>query len=378
MSKNSRKILVLGNQARILYLTRFELIKALIDRGDTVYILVPESPYAEPFTEAGCRVIDTPLDRRGLTPWSDFKLRGAYREIIKDIRPDIILTFTIKPNIYGVRAATKLGIPAIPTITGLGSSIQKRGFLQKFVFFLYRRTFKRVPAVFLQNTANAELFRLLGMARPSQIRLVAGSGVNLEKTPFQPYPGPEKPVRFLFIGRLMEEKGINEYIEAARRLRQVHPEVRFGILGYSEESDILGRVKKLSDEGVIDYFGYTSDVRPYITEAHAVVLPSWHEGMANTLLEAAANGRPVIASRIAGCAETFSEGETGFGVRPRDVDNLYRRLTDFLALPHEKRAAMGAAGRAKMEREFDRRQVVQAYLEEIDSVLGEKTPPPKD
>ncbi len=378
MSKNSRKILVLGNQARILYLTRFELIKELLDRGDELFVSVPESPYAAPFTEAGCRVIDTPLDRRGLTPRSDYKLRGAYREIIKDVRPDIILTFTIKPNIYGVRAATKLGIPAIPTITGLGSSIQKRGFLQKFVFSLYRRTFKRVPAVFLQNTANAELFRLLGMARPTQIRLVAGSGVNLEKTPFQPYPGPEKPVRFLFIGRLMEEKGINEYIEAARRLRQVHPEVRFGILGYSEESDILGRVKKLSEEGVIDYFGYASDVRPYITEAHAVVLPSWHEGMANTLLEAAASGRPVIASRIAGCLETFSEGETGFGVRPRDVDNLYRRLTDFLALPHEKRAAMGAAGRAKMEREFDRRQVNETYLEEIDRVLGEKTPPPKD
>ena len=378
MSKNSRKILVLGNQARILYLTRFELIKELLDRGDELFVSVPESPYAAPFTEAGCRVIDTPLDRRGLTPRSDYKLRGAYREIIKDVRPDIILTFTIKPNIYGVRAATKLGIPAIPTITGLGSSIQKRGFLQKFVFSLYRRTFKRVPAVFLQNTANAELFRLLGMARPSQIRLVAGSGVNLEKTPFQPYPGPEKPVRFLFIGLLMEEKGINEYIEAARRLRQVHPEVRFGILGYSEESDILGRVKKLSEEGVIDYFGYASDVRPYITEAHAVVLPSWHEGMANTLLEAAASGRPVIASRIAGCLETFSEGETGFGVRPRDVDNLYRRLTDFLALPHEKRAAMGAAGRAKMEREFDRRQVNETYLEEIDRVLGEKTPPPKD
>ena len=378
MSKNSRKILVLGNQARILYLTRFELIKELLDRGDELFVSVPESPYAAPFTEAGCRVIDTPLDRRGLTPRSDYKLRGAYREIIKDVRPDIILTFTIKPNIYGVRAATKLGIPAIPTITGLGSSIQKRGFLQKFVFFLYRRTFKRVPVVFLQNTANAELFRLLGMARPTQIRLVAGSGVNLEKTPFQPYPGPEKPVRFLFIGRLMEEKGINEYIEAARRLRQVHPEVRFGILGYSEESDILGRVKKLSEEGVIDYFGYASDVRPYITEAHAVVLPSWHEGMANTLLEAAASGRPVIASRIAGCLETFSEGETGFGVRPRDVDNLYRRLTEFMALPHEKRAAMGAAGRAKMEREFDRRQVNETYLEEIDRVLGEKTPPPKD
>ena len=379
MTENSpRVVLILCNQSRILYLTRFELIKALLDRGDTVYISAPQSPYSAPFTEAGCRMIDTPLDRRGLTPLSDFRLWVTYKKIFKELRPDVVLTFTIKPNIFGVRTAAKMGIPAIPTITGLGSSIQRYGVLQKTVFSLYRRIFKRVPAVFLQNTANAELFRLLGMARPSQIRLVAGSGVNLEKTPFQPYPEPDKPVRFLFIGRLMEEKGINEYIEAARRLRQVHPEVRFGILGYSEESDILGRVKKLSEEGVIDYFGYASDVRPYITEAHAVVLPSWHEGMANTLLEAAASGRPVIASRIAGCAETFSEGETGFGVRPRDVDNLYRRLTEFLAFPYEKRAAMGAAGRAKMEREFDRRKVVADYLAEIDRVLGGNPALPQD
>ncbi|MBO7726662.1 MAG: glycosyltransferase, partial [Thermoguttaceae bacterium] len=242
---NSKVVLILCNQSRILYLTRFELIKALLDRGDTVYISAPKSPYSAPFTEAGCRMIDTPLDRRGLTPQSDFKLRGVYVKIVKEIRPDIVLTFTVKPNVYGVRAAAKQGIPAIPTITGLGTSIQKRGLLQRFVFSLYRSTFRHVPAVFFQNTANAELFRLLGMARPTQIRLVAGSGVNLEKTPFQPYPEPEKPVRFLFIGRLMEEKGINEYMEAAIRLRKDHPEVRFGILGYSEESDILGRVKKL-------------------------------------------------------------------------------------------------------------------------------------
>ncbi|MBO7726247.1 MAG: glycosyltransferase, partial [Thermoguttaceae bacterium] len=179
-------------------------------------------------------------------------------------------------------------------------------------------------------------------------------------------------------GRLMEEKGINEYMEAAIRLRKDHPEVRFGILGYSEESDILGRVKKLNAEGTIDYFGYTGDVRPYIAEAHAVVLPSWHEGMANTLLEAAAAGRPVIASNIAGCRETFCENQTGLAIRPHDVESLLRALTEFLALPHEKRAAMGAAGRAKMEREFDRRKVVADYLAEIDRVLGEKPLPPKD
>ncbi len=371
MSENlSKKILVLCNQSRILYLTRFELIKTLLDRGDTVLISAPKSPYSAPFEEAGCRMVDTPLDRRGLTPWSDFKLRGAYTKILAEVGPDLVLTFTIKPNIYGVRAAVGAGIPAIPTITGLGTSIQRRGFLQKLVFHLYRSTFRHVPAVFFQNTANMELFRLLGMVRPEQAILVAGSGVNLEKNAVQPYPGPGEPVRFLFIGRLMEEKGINEYIEAAQRMRAVHPEVRFGVLGYSEESDILGRVKDLSEKGVIDYYGYADDVRPYIAQAHAVVLPSWHEGMANTLLEAAAAGRPVIASVISGCAETFSEGGTGFGCRPRDVNSLFRALTRFLALSHEERERMGAAGRTKIGHEFDRRKVNETYLEEIDRALG--------
>lgn len=370
MSQIPRKILLLGNQARILCLTRFELVKALVDRGWTVFVSVPESKYAAPFAEAGCRLIDTPLDRRGLTPLSDLKLRGIYQKIIGEVRPDLVLTFTVKPNIYGVRAAAKLGIPAIPTITGVGTSIQKRGFLQKLVFSLYRSSLRRVPAVFFQNTANMELFRLLGMVRPDQARLVSGSGVNLEKHALLPYPDPEKPVRFLFIGRLMEEKGVNEYIEAARRLHAERPEVRFGLLGYSEEPDVLDRVKRLSEDGVIDYFGYVDDVRPYLTEAQALVHPSWHEGMANTLLEAAAAGRPVIASNIAGCRETFTEGQTGFGFRPHDVESLYRALTAFLALSYEERRAMGAAGRVKIEYEFDRRKVDAAYLEEIDRVLS--------
>ena len=373
-----KKVLVLCNGARILYLTRFELLKALRDRGDTVYLSTPRNSANAPFEEIGCRIIETPLDRRGLTPKEDFKLWRKYRQIMREIRPDIVLTFTIKPNIYGIRAAAKYGIPGMPTMTGLGTSIQKRGCLQKTVFFLYRHTFRKVPKAFFQNSTNAELFRLLDMIRPEQIVQVAGSGVNLETHPFEPYPEPEKPTRFLFIGRLMQEKGIFEYLEAARRIRAVSPEVRFGILGFREEPNILGRIRSLSKEGVVDYFGYAQDVRPYIADSHAVVLPSWHEGMANVLLEAAAAGRPVLASKIPGCIETFNEGVTGYGFMPRDADDLCAKLNRFLALPYEKRVEMGKAARTKVENEFDRAKVVAAYLAEIDRVLGPEPEPKPD
>ena len=372
-SNRPKKILVLCNGARILYLTRFELLKALRDRGDTVYLSTPRNSAVSPFREIGCQIIETPLDRRGLTPKEDFKLWCKYKQIIRDIRPDLVLTFTIKPNIYGIRAATKYGIPGIPTMTGLGTSIQKRGLLQKVVFFLYRHTFRKVPRAFFQNSTNAELFRLLDMIRPEQIVQVAGSGVNLETHPFEPYPEPGKPTRFLFIGRLMREKGIFEYLEAARRIHSASPEVRFGILGFREEPNILSQIRSLEEEGVVDYFGYVKDVRPYIAESHAVVLPSWHEGMANVLLEAAAAGRPVLASKIAGCVETFNEGVTGYGFMPRSADDLCAKLNRFLALPYEKRAEMGKAARTKVEHEFDRAEVVAAYLAEIDRLFEPKS-----
>ncbi|MGI5832680.1 MAG: glycosyltransferase family 4 protein [Thermoguttaceae bacterium] len=364
-----KTVLILCNGARIFYLTRFELVKALLDRGYTVYLSAPHSDKSAPFVEAGCRMIDTPLDRRGLSPWNDLKLYFKYKRILKEIRPDILLTFTIKPNIYGIRAGSKVGIYGIPTMTGLGTSIQHHGLLQRIVFSLYRRYYRHVPSAFFQNCANAELFRLLGLVRSEQIVTVSGSGVNLQTHAFQPYPDPSEPVRFLFIGRLMEEKGCLEYVEAARRIRQTRPDVRFGVLGFSEEPEILERIKSLSDEGIIEYFGYVQDVRPYIGKAHAVVHPSWHEGMANVLLEAGAAGRPVIASKISGCCETFNEGVTGFGFCPRNLDDLCDKLNRFLALSPEDRAAMGTAARIKTENESDRRKVVETYLAEIDKTL---------
>ena len=365
-----KKALILCSGAHFLYPTRFELMKALRDRGYTVYLSTPQSNYSVLFEEIGCKIIDTPFDRRGLTLAGDFKLWRKYNQIIREICPDILLTFMVKPNIYGIRAAAKFDICGIPTVTGLGTSVQKRGILQNLVFFLYRHSFQKAPKVFVQNSANAELFRLLGIVKREQIVQVPGSGVNLEKHSFEPYPEQDQPFRFLFIGRLMREKGIFEYVEAARRIRTVVPDAKFGILGFCEEADILERIQALSKEGTVDYFGYVKDVRPYIACSHAVVLPSWHEGMANVLLEAAAAGRPVLASNIPGCVETFNEGVTGFGFQPCNVDDLCDKLNKFIALPHQTRVEMGKASRIKMENEFDRAKVVETYLTEIDKALN--------
>lgn len=367
-----KTILVLCNGVRILYLTRFELIEALRKEGYEVFIGSPSSKGGEPFEKIGCHILATPLDRRGLSPFNDLRLARCYKRVIKDVCPDVLLTFTIKPNVYGSNAGTNAGVPAIATITGVGTSIQRPGFLQSLVFRLCRRAFRRVSKVFFQNRTNSELFRILGLVRYEQMVTVPGSGVNLERNRFIPYPDHSKPVRFLFIGRLMKEKGVEEYLEAARYFQKRDPEVRFGVLGGTEESEMRYDVERAAEEGLIDYYGYQEDVRPFIADAFAVVLPSWHEGMANVLLEAAAAGRPVIASNISGCAETFNEGTTGYGFAPRNVEDLCAKLELFCTLPYDEKAAMGTAGRVKMEHEFDRQKVVDAYLTEISRLCGSK------
>ncbi len=363
--QKGRKILILGNVARILYLTRFEFVTSLLEQGHKVFVSMPRERGFDEFQKAGCHVIATPIDRRGINPLKDFSLLLRYRRMIKRIRPDVIFTFTVKPNLYGGWLASKFHIPYYPTITGLGTAIQNYGVLQKLVLALYRRSFRKAPRVFFQNPMNSELMTLLGVVRRDQIVLVPGSGVNLEKHRLEPYPEEGGELRILFIGRLMREKGLLELIEAAKRIRQTYPFVTFEILGDFEE-DYRSIIEETSREGTIHYSGYAEDIHPFLTNAHAILLPSWHEGMANVLLEGAATGRPVLASNIAGCRETFDEGISGFGFKPRDVDDLCRTLERFIQTPHSERAAMGIAGRRKMEREFDRERVKERYLEAFD------------
>lgn len=286
-----------------------------------------------------------------------------YRRHFRDLRPDAVLSFTIKNNIYGALAAKRAGIPFIPKVTGLGTAFLSGSLLRSVAEGLYRAAFRGLPAVVFENPDDRDLFVSRGLATPAQARVLSGSGIDLAR--FAPAPLPEGEPAFLMVARLLKDKGVEEYVEAARRIRARHPGVRFRLLGPAgaDNRSAIGpdRVRAWAAEGVVDYLGETADVRPFVSAATCVVLPSYREGAPRALLEAAAIARPLIATDVPGCRAVVEHGRTGLLCAPRSADSLEAAILDFLALPPAARAAMGRAGRAKMEREFDEALVVDAY-----------------
>ncbi len=356
------KILILVNHATTLCHFRTELVESLLESGHKVIISSPYDPRLEPFREMGCNLRDISLSRHGTNPFREARLIASYKRLLKDVRPDAVLSFTIKPNIYGAIACRKYGIPIIPNVTGLGGALVNGGIIRAITVFLYRYAFRKTHAVFFQNTENLRFFQEHRILRGRHV-LLPGSGVNLTKFSPLPYP-PQDTVRFLFVGRVTAAKGIREYLNAAQALRNRHANVEFHVCGACED-DYRPLLEQAVQEGLIRYHGEVSDVRTLLRDSHCIVLPSHHEGMANALLEAAASARPVIASDIPGCRETFDDGITGLSCRPRSADELTHVMERFIALPHEAKAAMGIAGRHKVNASFDRQLVVSAYLNEI-------------
>ena len=251
-------------------------------------------------------------------------------------------------------------IPYMVTVTGLGSTFQKQGMLLKMIVAMYRAGLKKAECVFFQNEENRRIFEQYKI-KGKKDKLVRGSGVSLRRHSFEEYPR-EEATRFLFVGRMMKEKGIEELLEAAEALHG--PEVSFELLGYCDE-DYQDRLDECEQKGYIRQLGFHPDVHEYLKQSSALVLPTYHEGMSNVLMEAAATGRAVIATNISGCKEIFEEGVTGFGCEPKSSEDLIRALQKFLELSLEERAVMGRRAREKMEREFDREKVVKDYYEEI-------------
>lgn len=363
------RILLLANNDIGLYRFRKELVSRLAEDHDLI-LSFPPGRFTQAFKELGCRVVDTRVDRRGLNPFADFALFLRYLGLLSRVKPQAVLTYTIKPNIYGGLACRLKGIPQIANITGLGTAVESGGLLSKLILFMHKAGLKKARHVFFQNTRNRD--RLVGggvVTAPSS--LIPGSGVNLSENPLEPYPGDDQGVGFLFIGRIMKSKGVGELLKAFGALRKENAAVRLSMAG-EPEKDYMDSLNALVDSQV-SYLGYRSDIHELIAGCHCVVLPSYHEGMANVLLEAAASGRPVIASRIPGCRETFDEGTSGLGCEPKDADSLQKAMEAFLKIPNGQRRLMGLAGRDKMVREFDRNKVIDAYLEEIEKVWNEKT-----
>ena len=364
------RILVLSNSFVGLYSFRKEVFQRFRELGWEVFISSPTKGVeekAEWFRNIGCHVIDTRFDRQGMNPIADIRLMMYYRRLIKQVKADVVLSYTIKPNLYGGLAAALCSVPQIANVTGLGAAVEYPGLLQKFTILLYKVCMRKTHLVFFQNDANRQFCLQHGMVK-GRTRLIPGSGVNLEYHTLKPYPQEGEPVRFLFISRIRVEKGIEEYLAAAEAIRKDHPNTEFHILGGCE-GDYEERLRRMTDEGIVVYHGQQSDVRPFIEQSSCIVHPSFYpEGMSNVLLEACAAGRPVITTDRPGCGEIVDDSKTGFIVRQQDADDVIAKVRKFLSLPYEERKNMGLAARQKVEREFDRDIVVRAYEEEINSL----------
>ena len=363
------KILFLANNSTGLYAFRNELLLILKDEGYEVVVSIPDDEHRKDIENEGIRVIHTGLDRRGMNPIRDFNLVFEYRKLLKRERPDAVLTYTIKPNVYGGFVCGRLGIPFISTITGLGSAFEKKGMVQKLVIFMYKVSMKKCSCIFFQNAENKVLFEKLGIIG-LKTKLVGGSGVNLNYHKMADYVGHDKNLtKFLYVGRLMKEKGIEEYLYAAYKMHKKYgSKVSFATLGYDDDN-YLEIVKNAQDEGIITAIPFHKDVRPFYAECDVLVQPSYHEGMSNVIMEAAAAGRPVLCSDISGCRELVDDTVTGFVFRPCDGEALFEAMNRFMNLSFEERENLGNAGRIKMEREFDREKVAESYLSKIKSII---------
>lgn len=355
-----KRVLILANDVTTILQFRCELVRALATEGHEIIVSVPKSDRIPEIEALGASVVETPVARHGKNPFKDFLLYGKYKKLIKALKPDIVLTFTIKPNVYGGMAAGRLRVPCVANVTGLGV-VGDGGVMQKLTLFLYKMGLKRAKCVFFQNRSNEEFFREKRIVR-GEARLLPGSGVNIEKFSFLDYP-EEKPTNIVFVGRIIKDKGVFELAEAAKSFVE-DESLRFTVVGDVE----YGSENPLAELSNVDCVGFHKDVRPYLAAAHAIVLPSYHEGMANVLLEAAASGRAVLASRIPGCSETFDEGVTGFGFEAKNAESLFEAIMKFKSLSYLEKCEMGKAGRRKMEKEFDRQIVVASYIEQINSL----------
>ena len=362
--KSNKRVLVLANNDVGLYRFRKDLLLTLLNAGHEVYISLPNGNFIPELVRYGCRFLDTPIDRRGMNPVRDAKLFRQYSAMLKKVRPDLVLTYTIKPNIYGGLACRMAHIPYAVNITGLGSAIENGGWFRRFVLALYRPALKGARVVFFENAGNRDTLVSAGVVPEGRDVVLNGAGVNLEDYPYQPYP-QAGPVRFLFVGRVMHEKGVDELFAAAKRMKQEFGDgVEFHIVGSFEEA-YKPVMDELEQSGVVRYHGYQPDMKPFYAMASCVVLPSYHEGMSNVLLEAAASGRPLITSDIPGCREAVEDGASGYLCPAKDADALYAAMRRFASLPQVEQAELGRRGRERMKTLFNKKKIVKQTIENL-------------
>lgn len=361
------KILILANHYNTLRIFRRELLKKLVSMGNEVVISIPpcDNENKNTLISYGCQVIFTSeMNRRGMNPLQDLFLLKAYCKLLETEKPDKVITYTIKCNIYGAFACKIHKLPCYANITGLGSAFQGNGLIRKMVSFMYKYSLNRCRTVFVENDGIRQALTNEGIVRDKQITVMPGAGVSLTEFPVTPYPTEEIPLKFLFVGRIMQEKGVDEYFEAIKLIKLEYPKTEFHFIGWYEDN-YEQTIKTLETNDLIRFHGFQLDVKPFIAKSHCVVLPSWHEGMSNTLLESAAMCRPVITNRIHGCMEAVDEGLNGYLCEKKSTDSLYCMLKRFIELPYSQKNLMGIAGRKRMKEIFDKKLVVDRTLQKL-------------
>lgn len=366
----NKKIVISVNTAWNIHNFRSGLVKALNRQGYDVMVMAPEDGYSQRLAPLGCRFKRLSMDNNGTSPSRDLALLIKYWRVLQSVRPLAYLGYTIKPNVYGSIAAHGLDIPVINNIAGLGATFIRNTLLTGLVKRLYRLSLRKSRRVFFQNEDDRKLFVQQGLARPGVAEVLPGSGINLQHfQPMETVPSGERPFRFLLVSRMLRDKGVEEFAAAAALVRRHLPDVQFQLLGpvdtKNPNSIALSRIMEWQKSGLVQYLKETDDVRPYLSQADCIVLPSYREGVPHSLLEAAAMARPIIATDVAGCRDVVDDQENGLLCKVRNAADLAEKMLHMARLPEALRRRMGAAGRHKAIAQFDENLVIAKYLSAI-------------
>jgi glycosyltransferase involved in cell wall biosynthesis len=372
------KIVATVNAAWNLVNFRMGVLRALMAHGFEVVAVTPQDSTAHAtLAQAGIRLVALPMDSAGLSPARDLALLAGFRRILARERPAAMLGYTIKPNVYGSMAARSLGIPTLNNISGLGTGFMRSGALNRVVRGLYRVGLTGAHTVFFQNNDDLAQFASLGLIQPKQAVLLPGSGIDLNHFTAAPPTDATQPLRFLLVARMLWDKGVGEYVEAARIVQRQHPNVRFGLLGglgaANRTAIPASTVEAWVRERVVDYHPAVEDVRTPMADADVIVLPSYREGTSRVLLEASALARPMITTNVPGCRDVVENGVAGLLCRVKDAGSLAAAMCQMIALTPAERHAMGQAARSRVERDYAEQRVIDIYLDRITAAVSGRT-----
>ena len=366
------KIAIVLNTSWNIYNFRLGLIKALLAEGHEVLAIAPADEYTSKLRQEGCQFEEVKMDSRGANPLKDIALTYELFRIYKRQSPDVILQYTIKPNIYGTFAATILGIPVINNVCGLGTAFLNKNLISKFAISMYKLAFRFPKLVFFQNNDDKEFFLNSKIIKKTNTDVLPGSGININEFVPQDKTYKEAPFTFLLISRLIHDKGILEYINAIKMLKSKGVDAKFQLLGQLDTQHTRGIAKELVDQwidqGVIEYLGAVEDVKPFINKSDCVVLPSYREGTPRSLLEAASSGKPIVATDVAGCNNVVDHQVNGYLCESKNAEDLASKMEKMLLLDVDSIKKMGVASRQIAVNRFNENIVIDKYLDSISKV----------